>query len=154
VDKVNIYAIIDSNKKAIEDLHAKLQQNVPYEKLANELLVKTFVRDSRKGGIINSYLSPEKPFLGEAAFKLKVSETAGPIAYNDPEKGLQYALIKCIVRTEEKQLEYKDVEKTIVKKFVEVNREKITRSNAEQLKQKYKVIIYEDVLTQNLGINP
>jgi hypothetical protein len=154
--KINIYAMIDSNKKTIEDMQLKLQQNVPFEQLGNEILVKTFIRDSRVG-VIKSYLSPEKPFLGEAAFKLKISEIAGPIKYNDPDKGTRYAFIKCVAKREEKQLTYEDVQTTITKDYIDYYREKITRMIHEKLKQKYKVIIYEEVLKQNLsrmGANP
>jgi parvulin-like peptidyl-prolyl isomerase len=83
--KVNIYAVIAPDQKTIDELKLKLDQNVPFEKLAGRVLVKTFIRD--RDGAIRSYLSLEKPFLGKAAFQLKLYETAGPIEYNDPEHG-------------------------------------------------------------------
>jgi len=148
--KVNIYAVIDSNKNTINELKRKLDQNIPFEKLAPEILVKTFIRG--RDGTINSYLDEEKPFLGEAAFKLKLFETAGPIEYTDPAKGNQYALIKCMAKQEEKQLLYQDVEKTIVDDFKEYHRNKISHAVREQLRNKYPVTIYKDVLKKNLSL--
>ena len=148
--KVNIYAVISPDEKTIDELKRKLDQNVPIEKLTGEVFVKTFILD--RDGIIKSYLSVEKPFLGKAAFQLKLYETAGPIEYNDPEKGRQYAIIKCVAKREEKQLQYRDVEKTISDEFINFYREKITRATQEQLKVKYPIKTYDDIFKQNLKV--
>jgi hypothetical protein len=148
--KVNIYTVIAPDEKTINELKRKLDQNVPFEKLTGEVFVKTFIRD--RDSVIKSYLSVEKPFLGKAAFQLKLSETAGPIEYNDPEHGKQYALIKCIAKREEKQLLYQDVEKTMADEFIKYHREKISYSVQEQLKAKYPVKIYEDNFKKNLSV--
>ena len=148
--KVNIYALIATDEKTISELKRKLDQNVPFEKVTGEVLVKTFIRD--RDSVIKSYLSVEKPFLGKAAFQLKLYETAGPIEYNDPEKGKQYALIKCIATREEKQLLYQDVEKTITDEFVKFHRDKISRALEEQLKAKYPTTIHKDILEKHLSL--
>ncbi len=148
--KVNIYAIVDSNKNYIDALKHKLDQNVPFEKLAPELLVRTFIR--KRDGVIASYLFTEPPFLGDAALKLKVSETAGPIEYTDPLKGKQYALIKCIAAQEEKQLTYEDVDKIITAKFNEYHSARIAGLVQEELKRKHLVAIYHDVLKKDLSL--
>jgi parvulin-like peptidyl-prolyl isomerase len=148
--KVNIYAIVDSNKAYIDELKHKLDQNTPFEKLAPELLVKTFIR--KRDGVIASYLSTEPPFLGAAALKLKASEIAGPIEYTDPGKGNMYALIKCIAAQEEKQLTYKDVEKTIAGNFREYHRARIAKLVQEQLMKNHSVTIYDDVLKKDLSL--
>jgi hypothetical protein len=153
--KVNIYAIIDSNKNTLDELKLKLSQNVQFEKLASVLSVKTFIKDRK--GIIKSHFSMEPPFLGRVAFELALNEIAGPVEYNDPEKGRQYALIKCINRQEEKQLTYHDAEKTIADDFVNHYRKIFSLATEEQLKKKYNVIIYQDVLRNALlssGKNP
>jgi len=147
--KVNIYAVIVPDEKNINELKRKLDQNVPFEKLTDKVFVKTFILD--RDSVIKSYLSIEKPFLGKAAFQLKLYETAGPIEYNDPEHGKQYALIKCMSKREEKQLLYQDVEKSIADEYLNFNREKITRATEEQLREKYPVVIYKDNLKQNLS---
>jgi PPIC-type PPIASE domain len=147
--KVNIYAILAPDEKTINELKRKLDQNVPFEKLTGEVFVKTFIMD--RDSVIESYLSVDPPFLGKAAFQLKLYDTAGPIEYDDPEQGRQYALIKCMAKREEKQLLYQDVEKTIANEFINFNREKITRAAEEQLREKYPVIIYKDNLKQNLS---
>jgi hypothetical protein len=148
--KVNIYAVIAPDEKNINELKRKLDQNVPFEKLTGEVFVKTFILD--RDSVVKSYLSVEKPFLGKAAFQLKLYETAGPIEYNDPEKGRQYAIIKCMAKREEKQLLYQDVEKTIADEFIKFYREQITLATQEQLKVKYSIKIYKDIIKQNLSL--
>jgi len=142
--KINVYAIITSEKDSISKLQAKLRQNIPFEKLTNRMFVKTFIRN--RDGIIKSYFSEEKPYLGEAAFKLKLSEIAGPIEYADSANRIHYALIKCIAVREEKQLTYNDAEKTIGDDYRKYYREKFSKATEEQLKKKYTVKIYEDIL--------
>jgi hypothetical protein len=147
--KVNIYAVIDSSKKVVDEAKEKLEQNVPFEKLAPEIFVKTYVRD--RNGTLDTYLADEPPYLGEAAFRLKLYETAGPIEYVDSAKGQQYALIKCVAIREEKQLSYKDVENTITEAFTKYYRDEITRATHERLRKIYTVTVYPDVLNQILA---
>jgi hypothetical protein len=153
--KVNIYAVIDSSRKVVDEAKQRLEQNVPFEKLAHEIFVKTYVRE--RDGTLDTYLQDEPPYLGEAAFKLKLYETAGPIEYVDSAKGNQYALIKCMAIREERQLSYNDVEKTIRDDFTKYHREEITKATENHLKKKYTVTVYTDVLSQKLasmGISP
>jgi hypothetical protein len=147
--KVNIYAVIDSSKKVVDEAKQKLEQNVPFEKLAPEIFVKTYVRG--RDGTFDTYLVDEPPYLGEAAFKLKLYETAGPIDFVDSAGGKQYALIKCVGIREEKQLSYEDVEKTIPDDFRRYYREELTRATQDHLKKKYTVTVYTDVLNRILA---
>ncbi|MDP2886149.1 MAG: peptidyl-prolyl cis-trans isomerase [Ignavibacteria bacterium] len=147
--KVNIYAVIDSNKVVIEKMKTRLEQNVPFEKLAPEILVKAFIRT--RDGILQTHFGVEPPFLAEAAFKLKLNEIAGPIEYTDPANGKQYALIQCVETREEKQLTYEEVRKTIADDFVNYQRNRIARSVQEGLKKHYGVTIYKDVWQRNLS---
>jgi hypothetical protein len=153
--KVNIYALIDSSRKVINEAKHRLEQNVPFEKLAHEIFVKTYARG--RDGTVDTYLEDEPPYLGEAAFKLNLYETAGPIEYVDSAKGNWYALIKCMAIREEKQLSYKDVEKTITDDFTKYYREEMTKATQNHLKKKYTVTVYTDVLNQilaSMGISP
>ncbi len=153
--KVNLYAVIDSSKKVIDEAKRKFEQNVPFEKLAPEIFVKTYVRE--RNGTLDTYLADEPPYLGEAAFRLKLYETAGPIEYVDSANGNRYALIKCMAIREAKQLSYNDVEKTITDDFTKYYREEIAKATQNHLKEKYRVAIYRDVLRKNLlsiGIKP
>lgn len=118
-------------------------------------LVKTYVR--QRDGTFNTFLEEEAPFLADAAFKLKLFETAGPIEYTDPAKGKQYALVKCMATPGEKQLSYNDVEKTIGPAFTDYYWDRNNKATIERLKKKYTIKIYEDALQQNLssiGISP
>jgi hypothetical protein len=153
--KVNIYAVIDSNKQVIDEAKHKLEQDVPFEKLAPEIFVKTYIR--KRDGTFDTYLEDEPPYLGEAAFRLKLNEIAGPIEYVDSAKGIRYALIKSMAIREEKHLSFKDVEKTITDDFRKYYRQEITKTTQNNLKKKYTVTVYTDVLNRilaSMGIHP
>jgi len=153
--KVNVYAIVDARKSAIEGLKEKLGQNIPYEKLAPKVLVKTYIR--RRDGTLATYFGNEPPFLAEAAFGLKLNEVAGPVEFEDPAKGKQYALIKCVGVQEAKQLSWSDVQPSIADDFATFHRGEIAQAVRDRLKKKYSVTIYRDVLRKNLlsaGVNP
>ena len=153
--KVNLYAVIDSSKKVVDAAKRKFEQNVPFEKLTPEIFVKTYIRG--RDGSFDTFLADEPPYLADVAFKLKLYETAGPIEYVDSAKGRQYTLIKCIAIREEKQLSYKDVEKTIADVFKKYHREEIARATQDRLRRKYTVTVYTDVLDRELasmGIKP
>lgn len=146
--KINIYAMIFPEEKKADEIMQRIKNGTPFEKISGRWFVKTFVRD--RNGHVKSYKSQEKPFLGEAAFKLKLNETSGPIEYNDPEKGKQYAIIKCANIRPEKQLLFDDVKNSIAEDFKKYQRKKLTREVREQLWKKYDIEIYKDVLTKKL----
>jgi hypothetical protein len=145
-EKINLYAMIFSDKAEAERVWVKVQQGMPFEKVTNRYFVKTFIKD--QDGQIKSYLSTEPPFLGEAAFKLKETEMAGVIEYNDPKKGMQYAVIKCAIRSPEKQPSYEDARKTIGKDFQNYYYTKIHQQVIRELRQKYHVKINENVIAK------
>lgn len=147
--KVNIYAVVDTDKNTVEKMKERLGQGVAFNKLARVILVRTYVRN--RDGTIASYYSTEPPYLGEAAFKLKLYQVAGPVEYADSAGPKQYALIKCMATREAKQLTFEDARKTIVDDFKEYYGNVIARYVAEQLGKKYHVQIYENVLKQNLA---
>jgi hypothetical protein len=154
--KVNLYAVVDSSKNAINGLKEKLAQHIPFEKLAPEILVKTYIR--KRDGTNHTYLvDNEPPFFADVAFKMKLHEIVGPVEYVDPVKGRQFALLKCVAIRGVKQLSYEDVKGTIADDFVKYYRKKIARSVEERLREKYGVTIYKDVLQQRfsaMGIGP
>ncbi len=147
--KVNIYAVIDSSRKVVDAAKQKLEENVPFEKLAPEIFVKTYVRG--RDGTLDTFLEDEPPYLGEAAFKLKLHEIAGPIEYVDSAKGRQYALVKCVAIREEKQLSYEEVGTTISAVFKKHYRDEITEATQDRLRKKYTVTVYTDVLNRELA---
>ena len=147
--KVNLYAVIDSSGKAVEEAKRKLEQNVPFEKLAPEIFVKTYVRG--RDGTLDTFLEDEPPYFGGVAFTLKLQETAGPLEYVDTMKGRQYALIKCVAIREEKQLSYEEVGTTIPGVFKKYHRDEIARATQDHLKKKYTVTVYTDVLNRELA---
>ena len=148
VAKVNIFAVIDTNKQTIVDAKQKLQQNVPFNKLAPIVYVKTFIQ--KKGGPVKSYFSTEPPYLGKIAIQLHLNETAGPLEYTDTANVKQYALIKCIARLDEKQLTYDDVKGRIVADFTKYYRQKIADEIDAQLRKKYSVRVDEGALKKSM----
>jgi hypothetical protein len=146
--KINIYAMIFAEEKKANEIMQSIKNGTPFEKISGNWFVKTFVRD--RDGQVKSYLSQDKPFLGEAAFKLQLNETSGPIEYDDPEKGKQYAIIKCVNIRPEKQLLFDEVKNSITEDFKIDQRKKLKGENREQLWKKYSIEIYKDVLTKKL----
>jgi len=146
--KINIYVMIFPEKNKADEVMQRISNGTPFEKISGRWLVKTFVRD--RNGNIKLYRSPQQHYLGEAAFELEEKETSGPIEYVDPEKGKQYAIIKCVHIRPEKQLLFDDVKNTIAEDFVKYQREKRTREVRETLWKKYNIKIYRDVLSEKL----
>ena len=149
--KINIYAVISSDRRAIDSMWQMHQGGIAFEKLAHEMEVKGFIKD-RFGDSIRSYLSTEQPFLGRAAFALKLNQVAGPIEYHDPDRGTLYAIIKCVEARPEKQLTLDDARKSIAADFREFQMTKIGNETAETLKNKYGYTIREDVLMRNIAV--
>jgi ASC-1-like (ASCH) protein len=147
---VGINAIILPDKDSIDVLWQKHIFGLPFEKLANSWYVKTFGK-YRNDDTIRSYLSIEPPFLGNAAFKLKLNEVAGPVNYLDPDQGMQYAIIKCIENKPEKQLTLEEARSQIPGDYKNAERRRIERETVERLKKKYGFKVYRDVLMRNLS---
>lgn len=148
--KVNIYAVISSDKRAIDSLwEMHVTKGTPLEKLTGSYYVKGFVKD-RYDDTIRSYMSLEPPYLGKAAFTLTLNQVAGPFEYEDPAQGHQYAIIKCAEKRPERQLTLDDARKTIATDYREYEKKRIEIETAERLKSAYGYKIYEDVLRRDL----
>lgn len=151
LEKVNIYVMVYRDKEKADEVMQQINKGAPFEKITGRWFVKTYVKN--RDGSFSSYMSIEKPFLAEAAFKLKLFEVVGPIEYYDPEKDKQFAVIKCVGLRPEKQLAYDDVKNTIVADYRSIDSVKIFDRNIKELKNKYGVKIYEDVLVSKLKAN-
>ncbi len=137
----------DSVKAANE--MKEINKGIPFEKISNSWYNKSFVRE--KDGELKSYFSTEPPYLAKAAFKLNLNEVAGPIEYTDTSNVKNYAVIKCVNILPEKQLTYDDVKNKIKEKFIDYYREKISKEVDLQLRKKYKVEIFYNVLSNVLS---
>jgi len=147
--KVNIYALIYPDRETAEKMWSKIKEGATIPDVSDRYFVKTFIRT--REGEIRAFSSTEVPYLGEAAFALKESETNGVIEYNDPEKGKQFAVIQCVHRRPEKQLTYADVKNTIPDDFREFHLKRLHRQVAEDLRKKYRVVIHRDVLKKGIA---
>ena len=147
-EKKIFYVMIFPQKEKAIEVKGKIKDGIPFEKITGRWLVKSYIRD--RDGNIKSYMSDEKPLLGETAFKLNLDEIVGPIQYNDPEKGEQYAIIKCVNIRPEKQLLFDDVKNTIGDDFKKFHRKILLKKIRADLWKKYKIEIYEDVLSKKI----
>jgi len=146
--KVNIYMIISDDTVTINKFKEDYKNGVPFEKLDKRVFVKRFIR--KKTGEIVSENPNEKPLLSETAFKMNQDEVLGPVEYHENENETKYALIKCVYKREEKQLTFDDVKDKIKDDFINYYREQISKEIINQLKNKYGVKIYDDVLKKKL----
>lgn len=148
--KVNIHAVVFSDKAEANKMWAQIQQGKTFKELAKNYLVKTFVRTRQ--GQIKTYRTDKPPFLGEAAFRLKELQTDGVIEYDEPEKGKQFAIIKCTHVRPEKQLTYENVQGSIRDEYRKFSKSQITTQVERELLNKYPVKIYDDVLKKKIPV--
>ena len=147
--RVNTKIIVRSDEDEIAALWDQVQQGVPFEEVSSRRLIRSFVR-TREGEIVTLF-NPEPPYLGEAAFRLEEGELAGPLAYDDAEKGRLYAIILATGRLEERQLAFDEVRDRVAEAFIEFHRARITAEVAADLRARYPVTIHSDVLNQVLA---
>lgn len=147
--KINIHAAITSDETSAKELMKKLDQGVQFQNLTARIFVKTFIQDH--DGKVLAFRSKEKPFLGEAAFTLDLNEVTGPVEYDDPEKGKQFAIIKCVGNRPAKQLQYSEVKKAVHEEYVKYQSLKILNEKEEALLEKHDAEIYKVVLEQQMA---
>jgi hypothetical protein len=150
--KVYIYARIYSDSvKAAADIN-EIRIGTPFEKVSDAWLVKMFIRE--RDGQLKAYRTEGGDYLAKAAFQLSLNESAGPIEYDDSTKGKQFAVIKCFQIEPEKQLTYDDVKgNKIEEEFKNYYRQKISDEVDARLKKKYRVEIFENVLSKAIASN-
>jgi hypothetical protein len=146
--KVNLYAAVDTSRDAVIAMKERLAQNVPFEKIAPNVLVKTYIRN--RNGTYKTFLGVEPPYLAEAGFRLNLNDVSGPVAFVDSTGRTHHALIKCVGWREEKQLTYEDVRGTIAEDFANYHRGLISRATRTELWKKYSVTLHPDVLRECL----
>jgi hypothetical protein len=148
--KVYIYARIYSDSaKAAADI-GEIRKGTPFEKVSDAWLVKMFIRE--RDGQLKAYRTSGGDYLAKAAFTLSLNESAGPIEYDDSTKGKQFAVIKCFQIEPEKQLTYDDVKgNKIEEEFKNYYRQKISDEVDARLKKKYKVEVFENVLSKAIA---
>jgi hypothetical protein len=148
--KVYIYARIYSDRaKAAADIN-EIRKGTPFEKVSDAWLVKMFIRE--RDGQLKAYRTEGGDYLAKAAFKLSLNESAGPIEYDDSTKGKQFAVIKCFQLQPEKQLTYDDVKgNKIEEEFKNYYRQINSDEIDARLKKKYKVEIFENVLSKAIA---
>lgn len=147
--RVNTRIIVRSDKDEIEALWADIQQGVPFEEASSRRLRRSYVQ-TREGEIVTPF-DRDPPYLGEIVFGLQQGEVAGPVAFDLPEEGRRYALILAKDRLEERQLTFEEARGRVAEAFVDHLRQQIEDEVARELRAKYEVTIYDDVLERYLA---
>jgi hypothetical protein len=147
--RVHTEVIVRSDEGEVEALWEEVQQGVPFEEVSSRRLIRSFER-TRDGEIVTRF-NPEPPYLGEVAFGLEEGEVAGPVAYDDAEEGRLYAIVLATRQLEERQLAFDEVRDRVAEAFVEHHRARIAADVAEELREKYGVTVYENVLEERLA---
>lgn len=147
--KVYIYANVYSDSaKAAADIN-EIKKGTPLEKVSISWLVKMFIRE--RDGSLKAYRTSGGDYLAKAAFTLELNESTGPVAYEDS-TGKQFAVLNCFKIEPEKQLTYDDVKgERIIEEFKNYYRQKISDDVDAKLKKKYKVEIFENVLSEAIA---
>ena len=141
--------IYSDSTEAAADIN-KIRKGTPFEEVSNKFFVKEYIRE--RDGSLKAYKTSGGDYLAKAAFQLNLNESAGPIEYDDSTNGKQFAVIKCFQIQPEKQLTYDDVKgKRIVDEFTNYYRRKISEEVDTRLKEKYKVEIFENVLSNAIA---
>lgn len=147
---VYIYARIYSDSaKAAEDIN-EIKKGTPFEKISNAWLINMYIRE--RDGSLKAYRTSCGDYLAKAAFALNLNESAGPVEYNDSTNGKQFAVIKCFQIQPEKQLTYDDVKgKRLEEEYKNYYRRRIAAEVDAGLKKKYRVKIFENVLSEEIA---
>jgi hypothetical protein len=148
--KVYIYARVYSDSaKAAADIN-EIKKGTPFEKVSNAWLVKMFIRE--RDGSLKAYRTAGGDYLAKAAFALDLNESAGPVEYEDSTESKQFAVLKCFKIEPEKQLTYDDVKgERIEEEFKNYYRQKLSDDVVAKLKEKYRVEIFENVLSGEIA---
>ena len=148
--KVYIYARVYSDStKAAADIN-EIKKGTPFEKVSNAWLVKMFIRE--RDGSLKAYRTDGGDYLAKAAFTSDLNESAGPVEYEDSTGGKQFAVLKCFKIEPEKQLTYDDVKgERIEEEFRNYYRQEISDDVVAKLKEKYRVEIFENVLSGEIA---
>jgi hypothetical protein len=144
---VYIYARIYSDSaKAAADIN-EIKKGTPFEKVSNAWLINMYIRE--RDGSLKAYRTSCGDYLARAAFQLHVNESAGPVVYDDSTGAKQFAIIKCFRIQPEKQLTYDDVKgKRIEEEYNNYYRRKISDKIDAGLRRKYRVEIFQNVLSE------
>lgn len=144
-----LYIAFSPDTAGINLFKTRLAEGIPFEKVAPRVFVRTFTRQ-RDGNI---YPEPpaDIPSLTEIAFRIDLNEIVGPLQCTHPDDGLQYALLKRVVKIEEKQLTYEEVQRSIKDDFYKYHRARLSAELESALKEKYKVRMYPDVLLETFA---
>jgi peptidyl-prolyl cis-trans isomerase C len=145
-EKINLYLMFYSDKSEAEKVLDKINASTSFEEISNHWFVKTYIKNRQ--GEIQPHFGEEPMIFGKIGFELAQSEVADVLEYDDPEKGLQYAIIKCARRTPAKQLTYEEARKTISEDYKKYYRDKIRETVKNKLWERYDVYINEEYLTE------
>lgn len=150
--RVNTEIIVRKDKEEIAALLKEVEAGAPFKEVSSRRLLRSFQR-SREGAI-EAINTREPPYLGEVAFGLREGEIAGPVAYDDAEQGRLYAIVLATRRLDERQLSFDEVEERVKEAFLDHHEAKLAERIASELRERYRVTVYREVLAQFTGGSP
>ncbi|MBO8131000.1 MAG: peptidyl-prolyl cis-trans isomerase [Candidatus Marinimicrobia bacterium] len=138
--RVNIYVVLANDTLKISECKRKIKEGERFERIDRRVYVKRFFRG--KDGVVYPEKKGDDINVGKIAFSMKLGEIKGPIEYNDPEKGKMYALIKCVLKVDEKQFIFDEIKEKVKKDYREYLFNKLKKENHERLMTKYNVEVF------------
>ena len=144
-DKVNTRVKIFDNQEEAQATYKQIESGKELGELFHELLVKSFYIN--KQGAIDSYMSNEPPYLGDAAFKLKEGEVSSPVEFVDENGVTKFAIIKATNVDEQKILSPSEIlPARLERMFRNYYYEKLSEEVSKELKAKYPLWINYEIL--------
>ena len=141
--------ILAKDRKSAKQLQEKLKNYESFRRSNERVLIQSFQKDN--DGTIMPSRSNDIAALGKHAFNLDESERMGPIQFEHPEKGKMYALLECEGKTKAKQLSFEESLKQGLEKDLKKQiRKKIKKEKLAELRNKYDVTIYKNVLREKI----
>ncbi|MAO66640.1 MAG: hypothetical protein CL666_16735 [Balneola sp.] len=145
-DKVNLRVKVFDTEEAAQEAMSEINSGKAFEDAFHAWSVKTYIIN--KKGEIESYLSPEPNYLGDAGFKLSEGETAGPVSFTE-EGETKFAVIKANNVEKEKTLTLDEVHPPRLRRMFRNYYFNIFSSEvAEKLRNNHTIVINEQALTE------
>ncbi len=139
--KVILYIALADDTSGINLFKKRIEEGTPYERVDNRVFVRSYIRE--RNGELVSEIGDEFKVLTTKAFSMNRGDVVGPVRLPEPVNEKSYALLMCVHRNEEKQLEYDEVGHRIIQDFRKHHQKLISAKVKEELLKKYNAVVDE-----------
>ncbi len=146
LSRVSTEIIVRKDEEEITALLEKVKAGASFAEVSSRRLIRSFQRS--RDGTIEVLNTREPPYLGEVALGLQEGEIAGPIAYDDAKEGRVYAIVRAMRRLEARQLSFDEARERVKEAFLAHHEARLAEEIASDLRKRYRVTVYGDVLAQ------